>query len=148
MRQGSTNDIAVVPAPNKLTFGTAVLLAAACCIPAVLSLVSMWNKILEINWKNRWSREEEDERIDELIEGTNGATMKKMKSVEDMIKLFLSVVEVPVYIGAVLTLLIIGELNFFSKQLTHQTENLRSIGKALALVWHSEANLLTGFRFM
>jgi hypothetical protein len=51
MRQRAQNNIYVVPAPEKLTFGTATLLAAACCIPAILSLVSMWNKILEINCK-------------------------------------------------------------------------------------------------
>lgn len=37
---GSTKDIYVIPAPHVLTFGTGTLLAAACCIPAILNLVS------------------------------------------------------------------------------------------------------------
>ena len=50
LRGGSVNNIYVIPAPHRLTFHTATLLAAACCIPAVLSLVTMWNKIRKINW--------------------------------------------------------------------------------------------------
>ncbi len=61
LRQGSANEIYIIPAPNILTFNAATLLAAACCIPAVLSLVSMWNKILEINWKTKFGRGDEDQ---------------------------------------------------------------------------------------
>ncbi|KAF3761636.1 hypothetical protein M406DRAFT_357810, partial [Cryphonectria parasitica EP155] len=49
LRGGSQNNIYVIQAPDILGFGTATLLAAACCIPAILSLVSMWNKILKLN---------------------------------------------------------------------------------------------------
>ena len=54
MRQDAANNIYVIPAPTRLTFGTVTLLCAACCIPAILTLISMWNKILEINWKSRY----------------------------------------------------------------------------------------------
>lgn len=39
----------------------------------------MWNKILEINWTTRFGTVITDERTDELIEGTNGATIAKIK---------------------------------------------------------------------
>lgn len=128
MRGGSANNIYVIPAPDKLTFGTATLLAAACCIPAVLSLISMWNKILEINWKSRFGDRNRDE-LHEQIEGTNGATIENMTRVNNLVRLFLKAVEVPVFGAIVLLLIIFGERNFFSSQVNYQTEPIASIGK-------------------
>ena len=39
IRGGSGNNIYIIPAPSKLTFGAATLLAAACCLPVMLLLV-------------------------------------------------------------------------------------------------------------
>lgn len=108
----------------------ATLLAAACCIPAILSLIFMWTKILEINWKTRFGSRDED---DDPIAGTNGATIGKMDSVNNMVRLFLSVVEVPVFLGAVLAILALGERNFFSYQVRYQTEPIQSVGRESAL---------------
>jgi len=130
MRGGSANNIYIIPAPRILTFGMGTLLAAACCIPAILSLVSMWNKILEINWKTRFGDRDADQPVDEPIEGTNGATIAKMKSVNAMVRQFLSAIEIPVFGAAVLAILIIGERNFRSKPVGYQTEPLASVGKA------------------
>ncbi|KAJ3961842.1 hypothetical protein N0V92_001405 [Colletotrichum tropicale] len=95
----------------------AMFLAAAECVPAILSLVSMWNKILEINWK-RGKGSPDKERIEDqgIIPGTNGATLKGMKDVNQAIRSLLSAVEVPVFGGAWLAVLIIGEINFWSPQ--------------------------------
>jgi hypothetical protein len=49
MAIGSANNIYVIPAPQIITFGTATLLAAACCIPAILNLISTWDKILQVS---------------------------------------------------------------------------------------------------
>lgn len=122
MRGGAANDIYVIPAPDTLSFNTGFLLAAACCIPAILSLAFTWFQILEINWKRRFGDD------DEPIEGTNGATTKQMNGVNSMIRMFLSVIEVPLFGAAVLAILIIGEINFFSKQVRYQTEPIASIG--------------------
>ena len=130
LRRGSVNNIYVIPAPDKLTFGTGTLLAAACCIPAILSIISMWDKILEIEGKKRNGGGRADERNDELIEGTNGATIGNMNRVNNVIRHLLSVVEIPVFYGAVLAILIIGELNFFSSQVMYQTEPIASIGRS------------------
>ncbi|KAL2018105.1 hypothetical protein VTK56DRAFT_1291 [Thermocarpiscus australiensis] len=135
MRNGSANNIYVVPAPTVLTFGTATLLAAASCIPAILSMVSMWDKILRINWKERFGGPD----ADELIEGTNGATVGKMKSVNDMIRAFLSVVEIPLFGAAVLAIIIVGEMNFWSDQVEYETEPMANVGQWAPIVASSLA---------
>jgi hypothetical protein len=127
LRGGSANNIYVIPAPFKLSFGTATLLAAACCIPAILSLISMWNKILQTNWKRKWGREKEGT---EVMTGTNGATEAEMNRVNGYIRRFLSAVEAPVYGVAVGGILIAGEMNFFSPPVNYQTEPMASIGKS------------------
>ncbi|OTA75906.1 hypothetical protein M434DRAFT_26096 [Hypoxylon sp. CO27-5] len=125
LRQYSTNEIFIIPAPHILAFNAATLLAAACCIPAVLSLVSMWTKILELNWKITFGQGDGDQ----LIEGTNGATVEGMTKVNSMVRLFLSTIEVPVFSAAVLAILIFGERNFFSAEVSWQTEPMTSIGQ-------------------
>lgn len=135
MRGGATNNIYVIPAPDKFTFGAATLLAAACCIPAILSLISMWNKIVENNWKLRFGgrvRAGIDE--DEAIEGTNGATIRKMRQVNITIKEFLEVIGIPLFGGAVLAILVVGERNLFSTQVKYQTEPIASIGRCIAFM--------------
>ncbi|KAI0006590.1 hypothetical protein F4779DRAFT_556070 [Xylariaceae sp. FL0662B] len=133
MRKDAVNEIFVIPAPHRLTFSAGMLLAAACCIPAVLSLVSTWNKILEISWKTRFGNKD-DERMHEPIEGTNGATMSKMSGVNDAVRMFLSTVEVPVFAAAILAILIVGELNFNSYQVRYQTEPITSVGQWTPIV--------------
>lgn len=126
LRGGSSNNIYIIPTPDKLTFNTATLLAAACCIPAILSLVSMWFKILEMNWKTRFGVENEDEGDGSNQQGT--ANTKEIKKANTTIRLFLSALEVPVYGAGIFAILIIGERNFFSLQVRYQTEPIASIG--------------------
>lgn len=109
----------------------AMFLAAAECVPAILSLISMWNKILDINWKARRGRgalEKENSEDQGIIPGTNGATFKGMKDVNQAIRSLLSAVEVPVFGGAWLAVLIVGEINFGSDQLTWHTEPISTVG--------------------
>ncbi|KAH8592070.1 hypothetical protein B0O99DRAFT_518608 [Bisporella sp. PMI_857] len=135
MRGGSADNIYVIPAPNRLTFKTATLLSAACCIPAILSMISMWNKILEINWKSRFTSGDEEKPNNELISGTNGATPGMMEKVNGWIREKLrTAVEVPVFGGAVLAILIMGEINFFSGPVKYQTEPIASIGQWAPMV--------------
>ncbi|KFY45697.1 hypothetical protein V494_00823 [Pseudogymnoascus sp. VKM F-4513 (FW-928)] len=126
MRGGSADDVYVIPAPSILTFGMATLLSAACCIPAVLSLISMWYKILEIKWKAKFGDGEEEHKV---IDGTNGATNAAMMRVKSQIRKFMLAVEIPVFGAAILAILIIGERNFFSEQVKYKTEPMASIGQ-------------------
>jgi hypothetical protein len=145
LRGGAANEIYVVPVPKKLTFNAAMLLAAGFCIPvstsfwvvieatfrwlilprlqAILSLIFTWDKILEINWKRR----RPEENLNEAVEGAN-VTVGELKGINSVVRMFLSVIEVPVFGGAVIAILCIGEANFFSRQVLYQTEPMASIG--------------------
>ncbi|KAF1355946.1 hypothetical protein EJ07DRAFT_130163 [Lizonia empirigonia] len=150
MRGGAAKNIYVIPVPSKLSFNAAMLIAAGVCIPAILSLIFTWDKILEINWKNR----REPERLDERIEGVN-ITRGEIKGINNKVRLFLSVIEMPLFGGAVVAILIAGELNFFSKQLMFQTEPMASIGQwspiagtlmaavgSLYIVWATDGDII------
>lgn len=130
LRQGASNNIYVIPVPHELTFNAATLLAAACCIPAILSLVSTWIKILERNWERLSRKDEQHEKPDEQpIEGTNGATPKQMTWISERVRSWLTLIEIPIFVAAVLAILIKGEMNFFSEPVRHQTEPIASVGK-------------------
>ncbi|ROW07478.1 hypothetical protein VPNG_07119 [Cytospora leucostoma] len=133
LRRDSTNNIYVISAPDRLSFGTASLLAAACCIPAILSLVSMWDKILKTNWRRRFGYADSWD-LNKPLPGTNAATPAKMARTEDRIRFYLSMVEIPVFGAAVLAILIIGERNFFSESVRYQTEPMASIGQWAPIV--------------
>jgi hypothetical protein len=124
IRRGPAAAIFVIPIPNRLTIGAAALLAAGCCVPAIISLVSAWLKIFEINWSQRLG----EDREQEPIEGTNGATTKRLKTVDNATQILLSSIEILVFGGAVLAVIIVGEMNFFSPQVMYQTETIESIG--------------------
>ncbi|KAG8360108.1 hypothetical protein FVEN_g2109 [Fusarium venenatum] len=125
MRGGSADNIYVIPAPHTLTFSAATLLAAACCVHAVLCLVSMWDRVLEINWRRRFGRQEEEDNANEEEDSNKGV----MKTVNDTIGFFLRILAVPVFGGAGLAILIVGEINFFSPQVNYQTEPMANIGQ-------------------
>ena len=88
-----------------------------------MSLIFTWDKILEINWKRR----RQADNLDEPVEGAN-VTVGELKGINSVVRMFLSVVEVPVFGGAVVAILVIGEVNFFSRQVMYQTEPMASIG--------------------
>lgn len=123
LRSGATSEIFVIPAPTRLTYNAAMLLAAGFCIPAILSLIFTWDKILEINWKRR----EPSEQLNEMIEGAD-ITGRELKNISNTVRKFLSVIEVPLFSGAVVAILGIGEANLFSDQVSYQTEPMASIG--------------------
>ncbi|RSL56375.1 hypothetical protein CEP51_014398 [Fusarium floridanum] len=126
MRGGSANNIYVIPAPGTLTFGTATLLAAACSIHAVLCLVSMWDKVVETNWKKHYQ---------------NRGTKGMIKRLNQTIGYFLKILAVPVFGGAGLAILIVGEINFFSAQVRYQTEPMANVGQWAPVVGTSLAML-------
>ncbi|KAI0429039.1 hypothetical protein F5Y09DRAFT_270362 [Xylaria sp. FL1042] len=127
IRRDPTNEPAVIPVPQRLSFSAVTLLAAGSSIPPVLTLIFTWEKILEINWKQRWAQEEI--RSNDPIEGTNGATPKMITFINDTIRNFLSSIQIPVFGGIVVVLLVLGELNFWSRQVAYQTEPISSVGQ-------------------
>ncbi|KAK1830901.1 hypothetical protein QBC39DRAFT_100959 [Podospora conica] len=131
LRGGAGDDIFIIPAPEKFTFGAATLLAAACCIPAVLSMVSMWDKIVQINTRLRFGHKHVDANAP--IQGTR-ATEGEMKGVNAVIRQFLNAIEIPLFSGAVLAILIVGEINFWSDQVKFKTEPMESVGQWAPIV--------------
>ncbi|OQE28041.1 hypothetical protein PENFLA_c005G04948 [Penicillium flavigenum] len=133
LRLGAADNIYVIPVPRELSFNASTLVAAACCIPAVLSLVSMWIKILDDNWE-KFSNGKPKQEPDEPIVGTNGATINHMTRITDRISKWLALIEIPVFAAAVLAILAKGEMNFWSRQMRHQTEPIQSIGQWAPIV--------------
>ncbi|KAI1171021.1 hypothetical protein F4777DRAFT_591519 [Nemania sp. FL0916] len=127
IRQDSTNAPAVVPVPHRLSFSAVTLLAAGSSIPPVLTIIFTWEKILEINWKRRFGQDEVD--MNETIEGTNGATPGMITVINGAIRNFLSSIQIPLFSGVVVVLLVLGELNFWSPQLLYQAEPFTSVGQ-------------------
>ncbi|KAI1826792.1 hypothetical protein F4861DRAFT_46384 [Xylaria intraflava] len=127
IRQDPTNGPVAIPVPDILTFGTVTLLAAGASVPPVLTLIFTWEKILEINWKRIFAQEETE--IDQPIDGTNGATPKMITFINGAIRNFLSGIQIPIFSGIVVVLLVLGEINFWSKQVVFQTEPFSSIGQ-------------------
>ncbi|KAI0112537.1 hypothetical protein GGR51DRAFT_557120 [Nemania sp. FL0031] len=129
IRQDPTNQAAVIPVPERLTFSAVTLLAAGSSIPPVLTLIFTWEKILEINWKRRFGQGVPREDADDPIEGTNGATPRIVTAINGAIWKFLSTIQIPIFTGVVIILLVFGEINFWSPQVTYQTEPFTSIGQ-------------------
>lgn len=131
LRAGPAANIGVIPIPTILTFNTGMLLATACCVPAVISLMFTWDKILALHWKRRFGNNEQTDRNRSLepIEGTNGATEAHMDGVNGAIRRVLSVIEIPLFSAAILAILIVGEINFFSTQVHWETEPIASVGQ-------------------
>ena len=148
IRLGATNEIFVIPAPTKLTFGAVTLLAAACCIPAIISILYFWSLILQETWNNRFNGGTESDRRDEPIDGTNGATVGKMLQINGLVRTVLSTVEAPVFAAAVLAILILGEKNFFSKPVDYGTEPIASIGQWAPIVGAGFAIFGSLYRFL
>ncbi|KAJ5246461.1 hypothetical protein N7468_001444 [Penicillium chermesinum] len=111
-----------------LDFNTATLLAAACCVPAILSLVSMWIKILDDRW-DQISGTKRLKKENEPIEGTNGATPIQMSGIATKIREWLRLIEIPVFAAGVLAILVKGEMNFWSAPVNYQTEPMSSVGQ-------------------
>lgn len=123
MRGGAAKNIHVIPVPRALSFNAAMLIAAGVCIPAILSLIFTWDKILKMNWMIRLEHQQSNEQTDAIKLDPD-----QIKGINNKVTQFLSVIEIPLFGGAVLAILIAGEINFFSDQLLYQTEPMASIG--------------------
>jgi hypothetical protein len=122
IRQGSANNVFVVPAPERITFGMGTLFSAGCCIPPVLYLMSIWIKILKHNWTEDWAIREDDEQ------GAGGSTKATPGNIKELARKILDYESL--VIGAlVVCILVLGELNFSSAQVNWQSEPMSAIGR-------------------
>lgn len=129
MRGGAANNIYVVPVPSMLSFNAAMLIAAGVCIPAILSLIFTWDKILESSY---WTRRKTLQKNEHSLQSDAiKLTPHEIKGINNTVARFLSVIEIPLFGGVVLAILIAGEINFFSPQMMYMTEPMASIGEWL-----------------
>jgi hypothetical protein len=124
MRGGSAKNIYVVPVPNILSFNAAMLIAAGVCIPAILSCIFTWDKILRSDYWTGRGTPSDGEQSDAIKLNPN-----QIKSINNTVARFLSLFEIPLFGGIIMAILIAGEINFFSRQLMYMTEPMASIGK-------------------
>ena len=80
-------------------------------------MLSMWLKVLEEKWDARFGQRDEVE------------TIGKMKPAGPALRLFREYLEIPVFGSAVITILVLGESNLYSRQVRHQTEPMGNIGE-------------------
>lgn len=125
LREGSGNNIYVIPAPDKLSFGTATFFAAAGCVQVVLSLIVMWGRQLEFNWVQLYGSTE-GSKVDGEI-----AKTRKYWCTKELHRMYIGIkaISVPLFIAELLAFIVIGERNLFSSQLRYQTDPIASIGK-------------------
>ena len=117
MRAGAQNNIySHSGTEHFFTFGQAMLLSAACCIPAILSLAAFFYQIKDFDWRNSKKEKTTDSRTDTIkkADTTTGKLMKR--------------VDIPVFSLVILAILIIGEINFWSIQVRWQTEPIGTVG--------------------
>ena len=101
-----------------------MLIAPGVCIPAILSCIFTWDKILRSDYWTSRATASDGEQSDAIKLNPN-----QIKSINNTVARFLSVVEIPVFGGIIMAILIAGEINFFSPQLMFMTEPMASIGK-------------------
>jgi hypothetical protein len=94
----------------------------------------MWNKILELNFKRRFLMEEERRWEYEPFESADDPLVDPLVAMMERpkiyVKIFLATTEIPLFSGAIFLILFIGERNFFSPQVSYQTESISSPGKS------------------
>ncbi|KAJ3948471.1 uncharacterized protein N0V96_002724 [Colletotrichum fioriniae] len=117
LRQKAASEIFVVPRPNELRFGNAMFLAVACCVPAIISLISMRNKIVITDWIKKQNGPQKEK----------GNESEESKDLHRTFSGFLNLIEIFVFGGAALAILILGEINLWSPQMDYHTEPFGSV---------------------
>ncbi|OQE36183.1 hypothetical protein PENCOP_c012G06403 [Penicillium coprophilum] len=128
LRREAADNIYVVPIPDELSVNATALIAVGCCVPAILSLVSMLFKILDDNWK-KFSNGKRRQKSDEPIEATSQAIIKPSTRTYQKIRYWGSLIEILIFSAFVLAILVKGEMNFWSAQMKYQTEPMQSVGQ-------------------
>ncbi|KAJ4328628.1 hypothetical protein N0V84_000987 [Fusarium piperis] len=86
----------------------------------------MWDKVVE-NWRGKF---------------TKRVTKGMIKPLNKTIGYFLTILAIPVFGGAGLAILIVGEINLFSSQVRYQTEPMANVVmmiQASGLLWWAPA---------
>lgn len=124
-----------------MTLNTATLLCAACCIPAILSLISVWQKVMHINWLKHWTRRHSTPSTvgggpnEKQPEGLTPEEEHERNIRDDerwmdkKIRLVLGLVERIVFTVCIMAIVILGEMNFWSSQMRAGVEHMNGVGE-------------------
>lgn len=126
IRNGSTNNVYVIPAPTILTLGGAILIAAGSCFPAIFLLLHVWNGVFRAKGKPRVGNRDEDV----ASENPNGVTIGQVeRNTTRMSRISRNTLGLALFLCLEIALLFLGELNFFSPQVYYETEPMTSVGR-------------------
>lgn len=135
IRKDTTNASQWVIAPNTgMTFNTATLLCAACCIPAILSLLSVWQKVMHLSWIKRFRRRSDTAGDNDGQPALTDEQRREREDREDerwmdkKIRMVLGLVERIVFTVCIMAIVVLGERNFWSKQMRSGVEPMTAIG--------------------
>lgn len=125
IRQDPQNTAQYILVPHKgMTLDTATLFCAACCIPALLSLVVMWQQVVRANWQLLYGDTHEEKSPSPVVlpspmspESGNAREnhlRREEKKMDAIIKRGLNLVERIVYCVCILTIVVLGEVIVFA----------------------------------
>ncbi|KZV75586.1 hypothetical protein PENSPDRAFT_73133 [Peniophora sp. CONT] len=140
IRQDPQNPAQYILVPHKgMTLDTATLLCAACCIPALLSLIVMWQKVVRTNWQLLYGHTPAEDTpagvaLPSPMSPETGSAReirlrRDEKKMDAIIKRGLNLVERIVYCVCILTIVVLGEENFWSPETRLGVEPMSSVGQ-------------------
>lgn len=123
IRPRVVNVVQFVLRPHRgMTISTAILISLGCCVPAVISVAAMWQKVMYANAvKLGWMSEEEVERKARGIDS---------ESMAAYLARFLGMVERLVFTGLFLAVVVLGEVNLFSHEMLSGVEPMAAVGES------------------
>jgi hypothetical protein len=93
-----------------MTFNTAILFSAACCVPAILNLFSMWQKVLLANYMKIWGKDKDKHKKEEQLLTIEE---KEARLRDKRIRLGLGLVELLVIAVFIMAIVVLGMRTFF-----------------------------------
>lgn len=116
-----------------MTLRTAILVSLGCCIPAAISLIAMWQKLLHANakklgWPGLAPANSMREKASRRARNSSTPTEPDITRVEAFIVHFLRVVEYLVFAFLFLAVVVLGEVNFSSHEMLIGVEPMAAVG--------------------
>jgi hypothetical protein len=119
IRIGVTGENYVVPSPERLTTLAGLVISVISCLFAILQETGTIHRYIET-----WLKPPESNKANILIEGTT----HRQSSLQAWTRILRATLELLLSLLCVLAMIIVGEINLFSPQMSYQTESFVSIG--------------------
>lgn len=140
---------------HGITINTGLGLSVGCCIPAVLSMASIWLKLVREklaslatllpNWNSDDSESQSNMQAastdeihrHELLVTPDEKRRHDEKKMDDIIRIGLGLVERVVFSAVILAIVILGERNFWSAEMRVGVEPMSSVGELIYFMFYS-----------